>query len=122
MTIDEKAALAAKAVSTGAGAWALLGISPWAWVAAFIGAVASYYFEPEHTPGGALKVLFGVFAMGFAAALVAAVLPFLPLGIGAVANQVSLEVRAGLMGLTIRFLFETGRRLGRSWRAGATTK
>ena len=43
MIADEKVAVVAKAVSTGAGAWALLGISPWAWVAAFIGAVASYY-------------------------------------------------------------------------------
>ncbi len=122
MREEATVAVITKTVTTGAAAWMFLGVTPWAWVAAFIGATLSYYFEPEHTPKTAAKMLFGIFAMGFAAALLAAASPHIPwFGIGEFAGKVSLEVRAGLLGLSIRWIFAALKLLA-SLRAGVVTR
>lgn len=112
MKLETIAAVLPKAVSTGGVGAAMLTLSPWAWAAALIGAALSFYFEPEKTPKEVRKLLFGIVATGFAAALVAAAAPHVPL-LGWTEN-IDVGVRAGLLGLSVRFLMEQGKkRLGK---------
>ncbi|MDR1076379.1 MAG: hypothetical protein LBL59_08825 [Xanthomonadaceae bacterium] len=106
----ETAAITFKTIATSAGAVSIFGLSPWAWVAAIVGAAASYYFEPEQAPDKALRLAFGIAAMAFAAAMVAMILPHLPV-IGETAGKIDVEVRAGALGLSVRVLHEQGRRI-----------
>lgn len=113
----EASALLAKAVATAGAAIAVFGLSWWAIAAALIGAIASFHFEPEHAPKGALKLAFGIVAMGFAAAFVAVALPNIPLM--GWSDGILIEVRAGLLGLTIRWLVEQGKRIASGWQPRA---
>lgn len=71
----ETAGIAAKAIATAGAAVAVFGLTWWALVAALIGAAASYHFEPEQVPSKASRLVFGIVAMGFAAALAAVAFP-----------------------------------------------
>lgn len=107
----ESAAAAAKVLATGGASAGLFGLTPWGWAAALIGAAMSYYFEPEQTPDKALRIAFGIFAMAFFAGTAAVLLPHVPLfGIGEAAAKAPPEALAGALGLSIRFLWEQGRR------------
>lgn len=106
---DESIALGGKAVATAGAAVIAAGLTWWAIAAAIVGAVASLHFEPEHVPAKLSRLIFGIFAIGFAAALVAAAAPAFP-GF-AWTGRIPVEVRAGLLGLSVRFLFEWGKRL-----------
>ena len=109
----EAAGLAAKGVATAGAAIAVFGLTWWAVAAAVIGAVASYHFEPEQKPKGAVKLVFGIVAMGFAAAMLAVALPSVPF-CGWTA-EIPVEVRAGLLGLSVRWIIEQGKRIGGSY-------
>ena len=110
---QEAAALLAKAIATAGAAIAVFGLTWWAVAAALIGAVASYHFEPEHRPKGALKLAFGIFALGVAAALTAVALPQIPFM--GWTEGIVIEVRAGLLGLSIRFLIDRAKQVLASW-------
>jgi hypothetical protein len=110
----ETAGIAAKAIATAGAAVAVFGLTWWALVAALIGAAASYHFEPEQVPSKASRLVFGIVAMGFAAALAAVALPHFP-GLGWT-EKIQIEVRAGLLGLSIRFLLEFGKQLIAGWK------
>lgn len=105
---DELAALGIKAVATAVAAATAFGLTWWAITASFVGAVASLQFEPEETPSKLPKLIFMIFATGIAAALVAVALPSVPMF--AWTGNILLEVRAGLLGLTVRFLYGFGKR------------
>lgn len=106
----EAAGFAAKGVATAGAAVAVFGLTWWAVAAAVLGAIASYHFEPEQKPKGALKLAFGIVAMGFAAAMLAVALPHVPM-LGW-SGAILVEVRAGLLGLTVRWLLEQAKRIG----------
>jgi len=106
--------LASKGVATAAASVAVFGLTWWAVSAALVGAFASYHFEPEKRPQGLGKMIFGIFAMAFFAALLAVAIPKVPLF--SWSSEILVEVRAGLLGLTIRFIYEQGRRMLRGYR------
>lgn len=106
----EVAGLAAKAVATAGAAIAVFGLTWWAVAAAVVGAVASYHFEPEQKPKGAITLVFGIIAMGFAAAMLAVALPSIPLC--GWTGDIPVEVRAGLLGLSVRWIIEQAKRVG----------
>ena len=114
MKLESIAAGASKAVSTAGVSVAFFTLTPWTWAAALLGAAASYYFEPEHTPATARKLVFGIMAMGFAGALFGAALPHVPFM--AWSANVDVTVRAGLCALSIRYLFTQGKRLLSGWK------
>lgn len=112
---DYSIALGSQAVATAGAAAVTFGLTWWAVAAAIVGAVAALHFEPEYVPARVPRLIFGIFATGVAAALVAVAAPHFP-GFGW-SGQIPIEVRAGLLGLSIRYLFEWGKRL-----TGATRK
>lgn len=111
---DSMSVIVTKGLATAAASVAVFGLTWWAIAAALIGAFASYHFEPERRPKGLSKLVFGIFAMGFAAAFTAVAIPHFPLFAWTAA--ISVEVRAGLLGLSIRFIFEQWKRLARSYK------
>ncbi|MDI9240753.1 hypothetical protein QLQ15_17760 [Lysobacter sp. LF1] len=90
------------------------GLTWWAIASALIGAAASFYFEPEQLPDKALKLLGGILAIAFCAVLLSIAVPHVPL-FGWTEN-VPIAVRAGLLGVSVRFLIEQGKRIGRNWK------
>ncbi len=108
------AAAVGKTVATAGTAAAAFGLSWWAVAAALTGAFAAYHFEPERKPEGLGKLIFGIFSVGFGAALLAVAAPAFPLMDWA--DKIQLEVRAGLLGLSFRLLFEQGRRISRGYK------
>lgn len=112
---DNLSIVVAKALATAGASVAVFGLSWWALAAALVGAFASYHFEPEQRPRGLGKMLFGIFAMAFAAAMLAVAAPAVPLFVWT--GQIAVEVRAGLLGLTIRFIYEQGKRLTRGYKS-----
>lgn len=111
---SEMSLMVAKAVATAGTSIAVFGLSWWAIAAATIGAFASFHFEPEHRPNKLTGLIFGIFSTAFAAAFLAAAIPHFPM-MGWTAGIV-VEVRAGLLGLCIRFIFEQFRRVGRGYK------
>lgn len=110
-------ATAAKAVATGAVAASVFDLSYWSVAAAIVGAAVSYHFEPEQQPKRLAGLIFGVFASGFAAAFLAAASPQLP-GFGWT-SAIDITLRAGLLGISIRFLSEQVRRIASARTAAA---
>lgn len=110
---DETIALGSQAVAGGSAAAATvassLGLTWLAVAAAIVGAVAALHFEPEHVPARVPRLIFGVLATGVAAALVAVAAPHFP-GFGW-SGEVPIEARAGLLGLSLRYLIDWGKRL-----------
>lgn len=105
----EHADAAAKAVTTAGVAASLFGLTWWAVAFAVIGAAASYHFEPKKLPAKATRLALGILATAFAAAIVATALPHVP---GCKwSGDIDVEIRAGILGLTVRVLYEQGRRL-----------
>jgi hypothetical protein len=111
---DETVAVGAKAVATAATAAGAFGLTWWAVAAALVGAAAAYHFEPEQVPAKVPRLIFGIFATGFAAAFAAVAAPHIPFM--GWTDAIPIGVRAGLLGLTIRFLIDQGKRLARGWR------
>ncbi|WFC43164.1 hypothetical protein [Pseudoxanthomonas sp. SE1] len=103
-----------KGVATAGVSAAAYTFSPWAWAAALAGAAMSFYFEPEKQPKEVRKVIYGILAMGFAAAVVAAVVPHIPLLQWT--GNIELWARAAVLGLSIRFLWEQGKRIASGWK------
>lgn len=103
-----------KALATASMSVAVFGLNWWAIAAALIGAMASYHFEPEKQPKGLGKLVFGIFAMAFASAMLAVALPSIPLC--SWTGDIAIEVRSGLLGISIRFIWEQGRRIGRAYK------
>lgn len=106
---DESIALGSKAIAAGGTAAVYFGLTWWAIMAAVIGAVAAMHFEPEHRPTRVPGLIFGIFATSVAAALVAVAAPHFP-GCGW-SSEIPIEIRAGLLGLSVRFLIDWGKRL-----------
>lgn len=108
------ASTVSKGVATAGVGAAAYTFSPWAWAAALAGAAMSFYFEPEKQPKEVRRLIYGILAMGFAAAIAAAVVPHVPL-LGWTGN-IELWVRAAALGLSIRFIWEQGKRIASGWK------
>ena len=100
--------------SVAIGATAAFGLTWWAWAAALGGAAASYHFENEKEPATLIKLVVGILAVGFAAAMLASALPYFP---GMTwTSAILIEVRAGLLGLVANPGIQLFRRLISSWK------
>jgi hypothetical protein len=100
----------AKGVSTAGATIGILGLSSMAWACAIIGAFFSVYLEDAKDPREVLKTIITIFAWAFAAALLALVVPHIHvIGIGDAAGRISLEARAGILGLSIRWAVTNGK-------------
>ncbi len=103
MSKDEAAALVAKTAV--AGVFAAFGLTWWAIMAAFLGAIVSLHFE-QPAPGSAVwRVALQVLAFTFLASLVAVLLPHFWVKFG----EVELAVRAGLLGVFANSLYKLGK-------------
>lgn len=99
-----------KGVSTASATIGILGLSSMAWACAIIGAFFSVYLEDAKDPREVLKTIVTIFAWAFAAALIALALPHFPwFGVGEAAGHISLEARAGILGLSIRWAVTNGK-------------
>lgn len=103
MSKDEVGALAAKTVAT--GVLAAFGLTLWAIVAAFIGAIVSLHFERPAAGSEVWRVALQIVAFAFLAALVAVLLPHFWAKFG----EVELAVRAGLLGVFANPIYKLGR-------------
>lgn len=112
----ETAAAVAKGVSTGGAAAMMFGLTWWAVASALIGAAVSLHFEPEPPTVKVPRLVFGVLSVGFAAAMVAAASPHIPM-ISWTAD-VPVEIRAGLLALLVR----PGYAFGKRWAAKRVSK
>lgn len=100
---------AAGGMASGATAMAVFGLSWWAWAAAMVGAAAQFHFELDRAPETLLKLVIGIAAVGFAAAMLASGIPHFPY-MGWTSN-ILVEVRAGLLGLVANPAIHLLRRL-----------
>jgi hypothetical protein len=105
---DELLALGIKIAATAVASATMFGLTWWAIAAAVIGAAASHHFEPEQVPSKLPRLIFGIFAVGFFAALAAVAAPHLPLLKWSV--DIPLGVRAGLIGVLLPALYRLGKR------------
>jgi hypothetical protein len=112
-------ATVSKSVAAGGAAVTLFDLSWWSVATALIGAAASYHFESEQKPTALPRLLFGISATAFCAALAAAAAPQIP-GL-AWAGGIDIAIRAGLLGVSVRALYEQGRRILGTFRAGPKT-
>lgn len=98
------AVIAVKTGATVATAAAIaFGLNGWAVAAALAGAAASVHFEKEAEPSTLLRLLLGITAMGFLAAMLASALPKIP-GF-AWTGDISVAVRAGILGVFVNQLY-----------------
>jgi hypothetical protein len=96
----------------GAAGMVLLGVPLGVLVAAFLGAILSFYFRQGESEAKIPRIAFGVVAIAFAGAWVSLALPAIDaLQIGATAARIDPSVRAGLCAL----VFQTGWNLGELW-------
>lgn len=112
----ETATIAAKSVATGGAAVMMFGLTWWAVAIALVGAALSLHFEPEQLTVKVTRLVFGVLAVGFVAAVLAAALPHFPLI--AWTADVPVEIRAGLLAVVVR----PGYALGKRWAARRVEK
>lgn len=97
---QEVAAITAKVGTTAAAAVGFASMTPWAWVAAVLGAAASFYFEPSRRPRAIPELAFGIFSMAFLAACCALGLPHVAIfGVAEIAQAIPLDVRTGACGI-----------------------
>lgn len=110
VTSSVLASSAAKSVATVGLSAGILGLGGWAWGCAIIGAFFAVYLEKEKEPEKIITTIVGIMAGAFGAALLAVALPFVPwFGIGSVAKEIPLDVRAGILGLTLRWMVSKGK-------------
>lgn len=99
------------AAAGGAASIVLLGVPAGVLLAALLGATLSFYFRKGEEEPRIGRVVFGIVAMAYTGAWVALALPAVaPFGIGEVAGNVDLSVRAGLCALLIQSLWNLGHR------------
>lgn len=107
------AAIAAKQVPAASGAVGivLLGVPLGVLIAAFLGAILSFYFRKGLPEGRILIVVWGVVAVAFAGAWLSMALPHVDfLAIGGMAAKVDPSVRAGLCALAFQSIWNFGNR------------
>jgi hypothetical protein len=107
------AAVAAKHVpaATGAAGMVFLGIPFGVLIAAFLGAVLSFYFRKGLPDQRIPHIVFGVVAVAFAGAWLSLALPHVDwLGIGGMAANVDASARAGLCALAFQSIWNFGNR------------
>lgn len=107
------AAVAAKHVPAAGGAvgMVLFGVPLGVLIAAFLGAILSFYFRKAMPEERMVRVVFGVIAMAFAGAWLSLALPHVDwLGIGGMAAKVDASVRAGLCALAFQSVWNLGNR------------
>lgn len=108
MRNDAIAAVAAKHVpaASGAAGMVLFGVPLGVLIAAFLGAILSFYFRKGHPERRIPSIVFGVVAMAFAGAWLSLALPHLNVfGIGSMAAQVDASARAGLCALAFQSIW-----------------
>jgi len=113
MRTDAIAAVAAKHVPAASGAvgMVLFGVPLGVLIAAFLGAILSFYFRKGHPERRIPSIVFGVVAMAFAGAWLSLALPHVNVfGIGGMAGQVDASVRAGLCALAFQSIWNFGNR------------
>lgn len=102
------------ATSTTAIAVSIYDITWYSVATALIGAAASFYFESDQTPKKIPVLCIGIVLIAYTAVLVAIVIPVIP-GF-AWSGVVDVSLRAGILGVSIRFLWEQIRRVCSTWR------
>jgi hypothetical protein len=93
---EEVTAAVAKAAS-GAAISAAFALTPWAVVAAIVGAAVSLHFQEASGAKGVGRLVLGIGALGFLAAMIAAGVPHAP-GFGWT-DAIPVAVRAGFLGV-----------------------
>lgn len=93
---EEMTATVAKAVG-GASLSAAFALTPWAVAAAIVGAATSLHYQDGAAAKGVVRLLLGIFALGFLAAMIAAGIPHVP-ACGWTEN-IPVAVRAGFVGV-----------------------
>lgn len=97
--------------ASGAAGIVLLGIPQGVLIAAFFGAVISFYFRERMDDQKIPRIVFGVIAIAFAGAWVSLALPHIDwLGLGAMATKVDPAARAGLCALAFQSAWNFGHR------------
>jgi len=107
------AALAAKHVPPAAGAagMVLFGVPGGVLIAAFLGAMLSFYFHKGASETRIPFVVFGLVALAFSGAWLSLALPHVDLlGIGTTAGRIDPSVRAGLCALAFQSIWNLGHR------------
>lgn len=113
MRNEALAAVAAKHVPAAGGAagMVLFGVPQGVLIAAFLGAVLSFYFRPGLESRKVPTIVFGIIATAFAGAWCSLALPHLAfMGIGAMAAKVDASARAGLCALVFQSVWNFGHR------------
>jgi hypothetical protein len=113
MMRTEAIAAAAKHVpaATGAAGIVFLSIPLGVLIAAFLGAVLSFYFRKGEPEKRIVMIVFGVVAIAFAGAWLSLALPHADLlGVGAMAAKVDPSARAGLCALAFQNIWNFGSR------------
>lgn len=99
-----------KGVATAGACVGMLGVNEWAWVAAIIGSFFSLYLEQARKPSQIVGTIVEILAWAFAAALLAHAIEHVHwFEINKMTQQVPIGIRAGLLGLSIRWLVLTGK-------------
>lgn len=104
-----------KGVATAGACVGMLGVNEWAWVAAIIGSFFSLYLEQARKPSEIVGTIIEILAWAFAAALLAHAIEHVHwLDISKTTQQIPIGVRAGLLGLSIRWLVLTGKAIAKA--------
>lgn len=99
-----------KGVATAGTCVGLLGVNEWGWAAAVVGSFFAVYLEGARRPSEIVQSIIEILAWAFAAALVAVAVAHVHwFGIDKFAAAVPLGVRAGILGLSIRWIVLTGK-------------
>ena len=89
--------------ATGAAGMVVLGVPQGVLIAAFLGAVLSFYFRQGEVENRIPWILFGVVSVAFAGAWFSLMLPHVDfMRVGAMAKNVDPSVRAGLCALAFQ--------------------
>lgn len=95
--MQEEATAAVAKAAGGAAMSAAFALTPWAVVAALVGAAVSLHFQEAAGAKGIGRLLLGIGALAFLAAMIAAGVPHAP-GFGWT-EQIPIAVRAGFLGV-----------------------
>ena len=97
--------------ASGAASMVLFGVPFGVLIAAFLGAILSFYFRKGMPETRIPTIVFGVITIAFAGAWLSLALPHVDwLGIGAMAAKVDESVRAGLCALVFQSVWNAGNR------------
>lgn len=113
MRNEALAAMAAKNIpaASGAAGMVLLGVPQGVLIAAFLGAILSFYFRKGLPDQSIPRIVFGVIAIAFAGAWLSMILPHIDvLGIGGMAAKVDASASAGLCALAFQSIWNAANR------------